>query len=82
MLALIGPAEILILLLGVPFVFGLFALWAMSLIHCIRNTSIPDTNRIIWAVVICLTHVIGAVLYLLFGRSSGSGSGTATAAVR
>jgi len=82
MLSLIGTSEILILLLGVPLVLGLFVLWAGSLVHCIRNTSIPDTNRIIWTVVICMTHVIGAVLYLLFGRTSRSSSGTASAAVR
>lgn len=71
MLALIGTSELLFIAYVtflIPFVLGCFALWIGSLVHCIRNRRLSDNSRLIWAVVICVTHVIGAVLYLLLGR--------------
>lgn len=81
MLALIGTSELLFiayLLFLIPFVLGCFALWAGSLVHCIRNRRLSDSSRIIWAVVICVTHVIGAVLYLIFGRKGDVGGATSS----
>jgi hypothetical protein len=77
MLALIGTSELLFLaylLFIIPFILGCFALWVGSLVHCIRNRRLSDNTRLIWAVVICVTHIIGAILYLVFGRK-GDGSG-------
>lgn len=71
MLALIGAGELLLLAyvtVLIPFVIGCFLLWILSLIHCLRNKTLTDSSRIVWVVVICLTHAIGACLYLLFGR--------------
>ena len=77
MLALIGTSELLFLaylVFIIPFILGCFALWIGSLVHCLRNRRLSYNSRLIWAVVICLTHVIGAVLYLVLGRN-GDGSG-------
>jgi uncharacterized sodium:solute symporter family permease YidK len=79
MLALIGPGELLFiayLLFVIPVVLGCFALWIGSLIHCVRNRRLSETSRLMWAVVICLTHVIGAILYLFIGRPGNGPAAT------
>lgn len=80
-LAAISPTEILLLLLYVavviPLILGCLVLWVWTLVHCIRNEVISESSKIVWVVVICLTHVLGAVLYLLFGRRPHAGSGVA-----
>jgi hypothetical protein len=61
-----------------PFVggFGLLwiggiALWIFALVDCIR---VPDDSmyrsgtKLIWIIVIALTQVIGAIIYLVIGR--------------
>ena len=56
--------------------FGLFwiggiALWIFALVDCIR---VPDDSmyrsgtKLIWIIVIVLTQVIGAIIYLVIGR--------------
>lgn len=54
----------LLLLVGA----GLFVFWLWMLIHALRNRGLTDGERVAWVVVICLTHVLGALLYLILGR--------------
>jgi len=50
---------------------GGIALWIFALIDCIR---VPDDSmyrsgtKLIWIIVIVLTQVIGAIIYLVIGR--------------
>lgn len=81
MLALLDAGGLLFiayLLIVIPFALGCFAVWVGSLVHCIRNRKLSDSSRIIWAIVICVTHIIGAVLYLIFGRNGDGGGVTST----
>jgi membrane protein DedA with SNARE-associated domain len=38
------------------------------LLDCVRNPRLTDTERLIWAIVICLAHLLGAVIYYFAGR--------------
>ena len=58
-----------------PFVFGIFALgiggtilWIWMLIDCATNEPSEGNEKIIWILVIVLTHWIGALIYLLARR--------------
>ena len=49
-------------------VVGLFVLWIWTLIDCIKNESTEGNERIVWVVVIAVTHWIGALIYLIVRR--------------
>jgi len=60
-----GGGMILFILLGILS----FVLFLSSLIDAIQNPNLDPTSRIVWILVILLTNGLGAVLYLLIGRS-------------
>jgi hypothetical protein len=66
-LALPVAVVLLILLIGS---FGILStlFWVWMIIDCIRNDRLGGTEKIIWAVVIALTHFIGALIYFFFGK--------------
>ena len=70
MLAFLGPTEVIVLL-AMPLVLAFFAFWVWMLVDCVRNPGLTDSERLIWAIVICLTHFIGALVYCFAGRRSG-----------
>ena len=43
-------------------------LWLWSLIHCIRNKHLADSNRIIGIVLIVVLGLIGSLIYLFLPR--------------
>jgi hypothetical protein len=49
-------------------VAGLLVLWIWTLIDCIKNESTEGNERIVWVVVIAVTHWIGALIYLIVRR--------------
>ena len=59
-------------LLMIPFWFsivvGLMVLWIWVLIDCIKNESTEGNERIVWVVVIAVTHWVGALIYLIVRR--------------
>lgn len=58
-----GPELVIILvLLVIP------AVWLYSLVHCVRNKKLSDTNRIIGIILILLLTIIGSVIYLFLPR--------------
>ncbi|QCR21461.1 PLDc N-terminal domain-containing protein [Pontibacter sp. SGAir0037] len=62
----IGTMELLLVLL-----FGLvpFVLWLWAIIDLLRSDFRSGTDKLIWAVVIIFVPLLGALLYLLIGRS-------------
>ncbi|MCA9116905.1 MAG: PLDc_N domain-containing protein [Planctomycetaceae bacterium] len=53
---------------------GLLALaavviWVWALVDAIRNPALDDTMRIVWVLVIVFTQIVGALIYLVIGRS-------------
>ncbi|UUO08405.1 PLD nuclease N-terminal domain-containing protein [Blastopirellula sp. J2-11] len=55
------------------FVVLLSALWIWALVDAIRNPRLSDNQRIIWVVVILVTHILGAIIYLAAGRQGDRG---------
>ena len=49
-------------------VVGLLVLWIWTLIDCIKNEPTEGNERIVWVVVIAVTHWIGALIYLIVRR--------------
>ncbi len=61
-----------------PILFFFFAIgcgllgtifWIWMLVDCAINEPSEGNDKIIWILIILFTHVIGALLYLLFRRS-------------
>jgi Phospholipase_D-nuclease N-terminal len=49
--------------------FGLIGtfIWIAALVSCLKNES-SDNTKIVWVLVILLTHCLGGVLYFLVRR--------------
>ena len=72
MIAFIGPTEVMVLsFLALPMALAFFAFWVWMLVDCVRNPRLTDTERLIWAIVICLAHFFGALIYFFSGRRPG-----------
>ena len=71
-MALIGITELLFSSLALVIVLGFFAFWIWMLVDCVRNRVLSDNERLVWVIAICLTHVLGALIYFFAGRRSGA----------
>ena len=52
-----------------------FGLWVWSLIHCILNKRLDDTNRIIGIILILVLGLLGSIIYLVLPREPIGGGG-------
>lgn len=61
------PEIFIIVFIGL---FGLFAtaFWIWALVDCIANEPRDSNDRIVWVVVIAITHFFGALLYFFLRR--------------
>jgi len=46
-------------------------LWIVELVDCVRRQFHDPNEKIVWVLVIALTHFIGALIYLCVGRHKG-----------
>jgi hypothetical protein len=46
-----------------------FAFWIWALIDAINNPRLDSNTRLIWIIVIVLTGVLGALIYIIVGRN-------------
>jgi len=60
-----------VLVIGVLLVLSIFWIW--MLIDCLTS-SLPPTEKLIWALVILFLHMLGALLYFFIGRPRGRGT--------
>jgi len=67
MLGSLGVAEVMLVLVFAGFGLLCTAFWVWMLVHAILNKGLTDNERLLWVVVIALTHVIGALIYLFVG---------------
>jgi hypothetical protein len=58
-----GFFVIIILLSLIPFI-----IWVWALVDAIRNPRLNDNERLLWVIVILLTHCLGALIYVIAGR--------------
>jgi hypothetical protein len=63
-----GACMIVAMLLGL--VTLVFVIWA--LVDAIKNPALDSNMRLIWVLVIIFTGILGAILYLLIGRTKSS----------
>ncbi len=47
---------------------AIFGVWLWSLIHCIRNRYLSDSNRLIGILLIVLLGIIGSIIYPFLPR--------------
>lgn len=59
----------LALFLTMLFSVAVVVFWVWTLIDCVTNKRLTDTQKIIWALVIIFVGVIGSLIYFLAGRS-------------
>lgn len=54
-------------------IIGLIAtvFWIWMLIDCLTS-NLPTTEKLIWAIVIVFTHIVGALIYYFVRRGGGS----------
>ena len=45
-----------------------FAVWLFSLIHCVRNKRLSDTNRLVGVLLIIFLFLAGSFVYLFLPR--------------
>ena len=63
---LVGGACFLVWILLAVAALGI---WIWALVDAIQNPALDGNQRIIWILVIVLTQFIGALIYLIVGRS-------------
>jgi hypothetical protein len=55
-------------LIGLLLVALSFAFWIWMLVDCVTNTSLTDTEKILWFLLIFFLHFVGALIYYLVGK--------------
>lgn len=65
-----GGLFLLMLILGLL----AFIVWIWALISAIKNPALDSTMRIIWVLVIVITGIVGAIIYLLVGDRTRAGT--------
>ena len=65
-----GAGILLLLFFGVVALASL-GLWIWSLIHCVSNKKLSDTNRVIGIILIVLLGLLGSLVYLFLPRDEG-----------
>ncbi len=58
------------MLIWVLLAIACLAIWIWALVDAMRNPALTDTMRLVWILVIVFTQIIGAVIYLVVGRSA------------
>jgi hypothetical protein len=67
--SLIGGLSVIALLAVIlPLALLLIVLWIWALVHVIKNRRLSDGEKIGWVLAIVFFHVLGSLLYFLFGR--------------
>jgi hypothetical protein len=72
MFAFIGIFGVLLGLLLIPLGILSFVFWIWMMIDAIKNKGLSDGEKVAWVLVILFLHFIGALVYLIFGRSRGA----------
>jgi len=61
------------------FIVATTLFWIWALVDVIRRPgdSLQRGSQVFWALIIALTHTVGAAAYVLFGRPRGAGVASA-----
>ncbi len=58
----------LFMLIGLAFALLTTGFWVWTLVDCLVNEPSEGNEKIVWAVVIAILHVMGAALYFFIRR--------------
>jgi uncharacterized BrkB/YihY/UPF0761 family membrane protein len=75
-----SAVEISLILVIVVIGLVSFGLWLWSIIHCVTNKRLTDTNRIIGIVLIVVLGLLGSLIYLFLPREEAAARGGLPAA--
>jgi hypothetical protein len=65
-----SPVHLIVLLIVVlPIIVLLFGFWLWMLVDCLKNPRLQGAEKIFWVLVIIFMHALGALVYLLVGRT-------------
>ena len=65
---LLGGFELLLVLFIMSFGLLSLAFWIWMLVDAAQNRGLDQNERIVWILVVALTHFIGAAIYFFVGR--------------
>lgn len=59
------------IVLGLGVLFGVVGgvVWIWAIVDAVRNPSLGRTARVLWLLGIVITGIVGAILYVLYGRA-------------
>jgi hypothetical protein len=60
--------EFLIIMMAMTIGVGGLVLWIWTLLDCINNESDQGNEKVVWVIVIAVTQLIGALIYLIVRR--------------
>ena len=63
-----GIIEVLAVMCAMALTLLAFAFWIWMLVDCIRNRGVTADEKLVWVLVIALTHFVGALIYYVVGR--------------
>lgn len=63
---------VLFWLLAILFIIVSSVFWIVELVDACRRTFENDTVKVVWIVVLCLSHFIGAIVYYIIGKPMGT----------
>jgi len=66
----IGGVVAIWILAGIVFLL-LSIFWIIELIDIVRRQFENDAVKVIWIVVVCMSHFVGAIVYHFAGRQMG-----------
>jgi len=59
----LAPIEILLVAVALPSALALLGFWIWMLIDCLTHEPKKGNDRLVWALVIVFTKLLGALLY-------------------
>ena len=57
-----------LIIFAIAMAIASLVLWIWALVDCAQNEPSEGNDKVVWILVIVLTHALGAVLYLLIRR--------------
>ena len=64
----VGPMELIVLFVILVFGIGGTIFWVWMLIDCVTKEPSAGNEKLVWILIIVLTHWLGALIYLLVRR--------------
>ena len=64
----LGFVELVVMAIVALFMLPAMAFWIWALVDCASKEPDTGNTKLVWILIIAITHVIGAILYLVIRR--------------